>query len=45
MQQTPNSSLTWSKLTEAQRIQVIAILAQMLLRQLQLMEHQEAERS
>jgi len=45
MQQTPNSALTWSKLTEAQRIQVIAILAQMLLRQLQLMEHQEAERS
>lgn len=45
MQQTPNSSFTWSKLTKAQRTQVIAILAQMLLRQLQLMERQEAERS
>lgn len=34
MQQTPNPSSTWSKLTEAQRAQVIAILVQMLLRQL-----------
>lgn len=43
MQQTPNSSSTWSKLTEAQRAQVIAILVQMLLRQR--LKHQEAKPS
>jgi len=42
---TLNSPSIWSRLTEAQRTQVIAILVQMLLRQLQLIERQEAERS
>lgn len=43
MQQTPNPSSTWSKLTEAKRAQVIAILVQMLLRQLA--KRQEAKPS
>jgi len=40
---TPNLPSTWWRLTEARRAQVIAILAQMLLRQL--VQRQEAERS
>lgn len=40
---TLNSPSIWSRLTAAQRTQVIAILVQMLLRQL--IERQEAKRS
>lgn len=40
---TLNPPSIWPRLTEAQRAQVIAILVQMLLRQL--MERQEAESS